>query len=145
VAVAAGLIGLVEGIDNNLKVPVWIWLTIFALGLVYAQFQAFHDVRIERDSLAEDRAGELARVSKLFGTELRGIRRNIEMAKAMRPPLTTARTSGCQERDGTSTRRRSRSRNSTTWSNAPTMPLTESTMPWASGGPALRPPVKRSA
>jgi hypothetical protein len=48
VAVAAGLIGIVESIDNNLKVPVLTWLTIFALGLVYGQFQAFHDVRVER-------------------------------------------------------------------------------------------------
>jgi hypothetical protein len=85
VAIAAGLLGLVESIDNNLKVPVWIWLAIFASGLVYAQFQAFHDVRVERDSLAEDRAMRLARFSRLFGTELREIRRKIEMVKAMGP------------------------------------------------------------
>jgi hypothetical protein len=85
VAVAAGLIGIVESIDNNLKVPVWTWPTIFALGLVYGQFQAFHDVRVERDALIEDEAKRLARVSRLFGTELREIRRRIEMAKAMAP------------------------------------------------------------
>ena len=56
VADAAGLIGIVESIDNNLKVPVWAWLTIFARGLVYGQFQAFHDVRVERDALIEDEA-----------------------------------------------------------------------------------------
>jgi hypothetical protein len=85
VAVAAGLIGIVESLDNNLKVPVWIWLMVFALGLVYAQFQAFHDIRVERDSLLEDEAKRLARISRLFGTELREIRRKIEMAKAMAP------------------------------------------------------------
>jgi hypothetical protein len=85
VAVAAGLIGIVESIDNKLKVPVWIWLTVFGLGLVYAQFQAFHDVRVERDALIESEARWLARISRLFGTELREIRRKIEMARAMRP------------------------------------------------------------
>ena len=42
VAVAAGILGLVESIDNNLKVPVWIWLTIFPLGLVLDSVRRFH-------------------------------------------------------------------------------------------------------
>ena len=46
---AAGILGIIQSIGTDLKVPVWIWLAIFALGFVYAQFQAFHDVVLERE------------------------------------------------------------------------------------------------
>jgi hypothetical protein len=50
----AGVLGLAQGVaestlSRDIQIPLWVWWGIFAVGFVYAQFLAFHDVRVERD------------------------------------------------------------------------------------------------
>lgn len=46
-----GLMGLLTAIFPNVQIPSWVWVFILVLGLMIAQFLAWHTIRLERDRL----------------------------------------------------------------------------------------------
>jgi hypothetical protein len=83
VTFVAGILGVAQPVaqsfGKDLVVPAWIWLAIFACGFVYAQFQAFHDMRLEREGLTlalEEFVGDshLTRLRQLYDQGF-GVRR----------------------------------------------------------------------
>jgi hypothetical protein len=67
-------------------VPAWLWFAGAGVALIAVQFLAFRDLYVELDAASR----EIARASKLLGTELRDARHRIELTKAtgrvMAPP-----------------------------------------------------------
>jgi hypothetical protein len=77
-----GVLGLVSLAVN---IPAWIWGTLLAVGVVYAQWQTFDDVRRERDAARKELQARLSDVR--FGLVLEGLDLGIDVATAGPPPM----------------------------------------------------------
>src|SRR4051794_33739070 len=66
-----GLLGVLTEALSIARIPAYVWFALFAICVVWAFYQAFYDVRAERDVALGRFSSELQTLSLQFGTELR--------------------------------------------------------------------------
>lgn len=73
VLAVAGLIGVLLDVRGDIQVPTIGWVIVVVVGLILAQFAAFHKVRLERESLRIQTTENIQRVNNYLrrGNDLR--------------------------------------------------------------------------